>query len=476
MKMKNLGLMLICLLMSGLLKALDTSISFATFNSPAKPYVEIYLHIVGKTVSFAPIDSTTKQASIEVVILFKQNGEVVKFDKYALNSPLTSQAIDFIDLKRYSLDNGDYELEITVQDQNDKKNQKTYKSPLAVSYGSESLLQSDVQLLASYKPSKQQNAFVKNGVYLEPLPFNFYSKRFGRLMFYSEIYNLDKEIADEKYKLRYFIESVKGNGERETVMLGHKTRSVSNIDVVLINMDIKTLPSGNYDLVVEVRTEQNKLLSSKKVFFQRSNPYLLLEELKKEPVEDFVTDLTEEELKYSMQAIAMNIPDADVEVVNLMLKNKEIVAQKRYLFNYWARYNPTQPEESYKKYMEVARAVDNTYEGGFRHGFETDRGWIFMKYGKPHDVVSIEDEPTAPPYEIWSYNTLPRTGQRNVKFLFYNPSLATGGHVLLHSTARGEINNPNWEADLYRGEPGPAGDNINNFQVQKRAREFFNDF
>lgn len=473
--MKNAGLLLLTFLLGFQLNALDTSISFATFNSPAKPYVEIYLHIVGKTIEFAEVDSLSKQASLEVIILFKKGGNIVKFDKYALNSPLTMKPIDFIDLKRYSLENGEYELEILVQDLNNDSNNKKFTAPLSVNYAGKELMQSDVQLLASYKPSKAQNAFVKNGIYMEPLPFNFYSKRYAKLLFYAEVYNLDQKLKGD-YKVRYLIESIKGNGEKATAFLGHRTREVVPIDVLLIKEDISKLPSGNYNLTVEIRSEQNELLSSKSVFFQRSNPYLRMEELEKEPVEDFVKGLSEEELKYSLQAIAMNIPDADVEVLNLMLRDKEIVAQRRYLFSYWARFNPNNPEESYKKYMEVARAVDRTYEAGFRHGFESDRGWIFMKYGKPHDVVTVEDEPTAPPYEIWSYNSLPRTGQRNVRFLFYNPSLATGGYILLHSTARGEINNPGWEQELYRGEPLPAGNNSNNFQVNKRARDLFNDF
>ena len=74
-----------------------------------------------------------------------------------------------------------------------------------------------------------------------------------------------------------------------------------------------------------------------------------------------------------------------------------------------------------------------------------------MKYGKPSDVITVEDDSDAPPYEIWSYNDFPQTQQSNVKFLFYNPSLATGQFTLLHSTAKTEVNNPRWEIQLYDG-------------------------
>jgi hypothetical protein len=83
------------------------------------------------------------------------------------------------------------------------------------------------------------------------------------------------------------------------------------------------------------------------------------------------------------------------------------------------------------------------------YGFETDRGNIFMKYGAPNDVVSVEDEPSAPPYEIWIYYSFPVTAQFDVKFLFYSPELANS-YNLLHSTCENEINNPAWEQILYK--------------------------
>ena len=131
---------------------------------------------------------------------------------------------------------------------------------------------------------------------------------------------------------------------------------------------------------------------------------------------------------------------------------------------------------AFESYMRIAKVVDYTYQSGFGFGFETDRGWVFLKYGKPNDVIEVEDEPSAPPYEIWFYNTFPATHQTNVRFLFYNPSLTRNGHELLHSTARGEVNNARWEVELYKDAtletPGvnetEMGDN-----VHRNARTYF---
>ena len=94
---------------------------------------------------------------------------------------------------------------------------------------------------------------------------------------------------------------------------------------------------------------------------------------------------------------------------------------------FFARKNPNLPEQAYEEYMLVARAADGLYKNGFGYGFESDRGRIYMRHGQPSDVISVENEMNAPPYEVWIYNTIEKTKQTNVKFLFYNPNLVANG-------------------------------------------------
>ena len=130
--------------------------------------------------------------------------------------------------------------------------------------------------------------------------------------------------------------------------------------------------------------------------------------------------------------------------------------------------------------MEVAKAVDKFYPSGFGYGFESDRGRVFIKYGRPNDVIKVDNEPSAPPYEIWFYNDFPQTNQADVKFLFYAPELGTNFR-LLHSTVRGETNNPQWQLELYKAVPNEircsnyidatgVSENLN-----RRAAEYFNE-
>lgn len=434
--------------------ALDASLSFATFKSSNQRFIELYLHIAGKSVTFAPTPDSLGQSGVEVLVLFKQADKIIKYDKYILNGPVGTEPVDFIDLKRYVLDDGDYQLIVAVKDVNNEKNAKEYATPISIDYKSEGLLQSDIELLASIKKETQEGPFVKNGFYMEPLPFNFYGRGTTFLSFYNELYGADVAVADD-FVVSYSIEKIE-NEKNQTLQIGHKKLQSAPVIPLLIQMDISQLPSGNYMLVVEARSRTKALLSKKSIYFQRSNPFLNQEKIDLASLnlqEEFVGNLTPEELEYSLRAITPLLPQPDVELVNTILKNDSINAQRMYLMSFWLQRNPNTPKQAYDKYMAVARAIDKQFQSGFRHGFETDRGYVYLKYGQPSDMERRDSEPSAPPYEVWSYNEVKLTRQNNVRFIFYNPSLAPEDFVLLHSDAIGEINNPQWQRQLYRNAP-----------------------
>ena len=455
--MKNLLFLLLLLGLSFQLKAIDASVSYATFKSPRQNYVEVYLYISGRSVSFEALADSLSQAQVEVIILFKQNGTIIKGDKYALTSPLVEQPIDFVDLKRYALENGTYEMAVAIHDLKKEDNSKEFQTEFIIDYSSEGVQQSSLQLLSAFqRATEEENIFVKNGIQMQPLPFNFYGRHASSLIFYNEIYNTDQAVGED-FLVSYSIER-ENNDKPELVMAGHKRQQAQPIVPLLIQMDISKVASGNYYLVVDVRNRSKELLSRKKLFFQRSNPFFEQEKLEMlsdvNIEEEFVNKLSPKQLEYSLRALTPKIPPSDAEMVNTMMRARNHEGQRLYLFSFWAKESPNNPEFAYKKYMEVASAIDVKFNSGFRFGFESDRGFIYLKYGQPDDIESRNMEPSAPPYEVWTYYEFPSTNQNNVKFVFYNPSLAPGDYQLLHSTAIGELNNPQWQRQLYRSVPG----------------------
>lgn len=487
MSKKLFGLILAFFLTGSLsLQAIDASVSYATFGSPSGSYVEIYLYIVGSTVTFqeAPADSSQLSSKVEVVILFQQGEEIIKFDKFFLNSPPTAEPVDFLDLKRYGLKDGEYTLSVSVSDVLAEGNARSFSQRISLSYPKGELAQSDIELLEDARMDESENPLCKNGVYMQPLPFNFYHKNTSRLIFYTEVYHADQAIADD-FMIRYTVDWMLGNDRSKTMVLGHKRLKPEGVQPVLIQRDISKLPSGNYKLTVEVRNRNNELLSAKTIPFQRSNPYLDITDsgITDDDIRDaFVQVLSEDELDYSIRALEAIVLQTETEILNAVTKGSDVAAQRRYLFTFWARKNPNDPKKAYDEYMNVVRAVDDKYADGFGHGFQSDRGYTYLRYGQPDDIVRVDNDPTAPPYEIWVYYDFPRTQQVNVKFLFYNPNLAANQYELLHSNARGELNNPQWRQELYRLSPsqqtGPNAAEPTGVQDNwlRHADRFFTDF
>ncbi|MBK6901854.1 MAG: GWxTD domain-containing protein [Saprospirales bacterium] len=472
------------LLLQHALWGLDASVTYATFKAAESQYVEIGVFVVGSTVSFVSIDSTLLQAAVEVIVLFKQNDAIVRFDKFTLNSPEVKRPRDFIDLKRYALGPGRYDLEVTIKDLHQEDNAKVYTAGFDMDYQREGVLQSDIQLLSHTEASQVESPFVKNGYHLEPLPFNFYGKNAEKLILYNEIYQTDVALGDD-FMVSYLVDKVDGNGNTEPVLVGHKRRTPAPVSVLLLHLDITELESGNYLLAVEVRNRHKELLSRKETPFQRSNPYLHAnqESLAGAALQDeFVGKLSAEDLVYSLKAIAAVVPSDEAEWLNQLIKGGSPEAQRLYLFAYWSKKNPNRPDIPYMAYMEVANALDEMFNSGLGYGFETDRGYIYLKYGRPSDMLKEDNDPAAPPYEIWVYNEFPVTNQTNVRFIFYNPSLTPNDFRLLHSTARGELNNPRWELELYKNSPNemdgddPFGATEMQGNFGRQARKWFNDY
>ncbi len=464
--------------------AIEVSVSHACFKGEKENYIEFNLYLVGQSIKWKQVDTVNSQAHVEINVLFKQKDKIVQFDKYAIHSPKSLDPINFVDVKRYGLKNGLYDIEVQLTDLNKPENKATYHSNIIVDFDSLNLRQSDIQLLSFYEiDSLNKREGSKNGVFMEALPFGFYDRNLTNLMFYNEIYNSDKNIMED-FLVSFTIIKAFGSPNEKPAFVAHRRKKAGAVVTNLLSFDIAQLESGNYRFLVTVRNKNNDLLSEKETFFQRSNPaFNSLDTLTNASIESqFVSALNEKDLRYSMRAIMMQIPDEEVPIVSTMIKNQDTSAQKLYLFKYWAKKSAVMPEQKYDEYMMVAKTADQIYGNGMGFGFDTDRGRIFMKYGRPTDVTTVENETGAPPYEIWVYDKIERNSQTNVKFMFYNPSLVVNGYKLLHSTCRGEIQNPRWKSDLYRN--APANQQTGNYldgtgnvsrDFNRKAEQLFND-
>jgi GWxTD domain-containing protein len=195
----------------------------------------------------------------------------------------------------------------------------------------------------------------------------------------------------------------------------------------------------------------------------------------------FVYDLPSDSLNYFLRAHVPIVNSNILPALNYIINDSLESPKRAFIFQYWNEVYKDRAASNFEKYMEVAKSVDKEYYNTVGHGFQTDRGYIFLKYGRPNNILPVEDDPAAPPYEIWFYNYLEYTGQSNVKFLFYCPTKVNNHYDLLHSTCRNERNNPQWEIELYKNSPNEImGNSIDATGVQdnwgRMAKRYFNQF
>ena len=466
---------------SHVIHAVDVSISTVTYPSETS-YLEVYGRFIGQTVEFRPTSpgSTLEQARISVLMTISQNSTYVFAEKNEVMSPPSEAITDFWYFKRIKLEPGHYTLDLTCIDLNNPTDSLNFSKQIVVDQvNGVHAASSDLLLMSEISKDVSVYPFERAAFSFEPLLFDTYGPGKTELVFYAEVQTIPVE--NEQLYYRYYVSHP--DSASYITKPAYKRLKSSGLSGILEDFDISDIGSGSYILNLEVITKAEELLAKKSKRFSVYHPltdYRLTYRRDDKFETSFVQALDEGELNYALKAIFPIVGNKLSGMLNELIWSDDIPTKRYFLYSYWSRISQTDPRAVYNQYMEVARAVDNEYGANLGHGFESDRGYIFLKYGKPNNVISVEDEASAPPYEIWLYNVLPETNQTNVKFLFYNPTLAGNDMSLLHSTCRGERQNKQWEVELYRDDPSSVIDNsvdaINvEDRMNRKARRYFSD-
>lgn len=450
-----------------------------TYYEDQQPYIEINMHIVGSSVTLRELNTTEVESEILAQFFITQENDTIIADAYRLKSPKGLKAQDFIHLQRYKLAPGNYRINVVLTDILNIDNTYTYFKNLEIDELNDDFQQSKTKLLASIAPSDQsQHSLFKYGYIMEPAAFHFFHKDMSIVYAYKELYNVNSLSSDS---LRVDYKLIEDNVN--TKIIESKTTMLypSEKNLLIEGFSLKKIPSGNYIFVFDIHRNGYHFVQDT-VSFQRSNPALDTKLLAEEDgfVNSFIQKLSPDELDYALKGLAPRLGSLERGRIDHVIRRGTPKSKKFYLYNYWVNYDPINTERTFNQYMDILDAVDKKFYSAYGRGFETDRGYVFLRYGQPDNVISVEDEPTAPPYQIWFYDRVDRTGQSNVKFLFYNPNLGAYHYELLHSTCRGELQNRQWEIELYRDAPNEIDGNRMDATTMKdnynrRAREYFED-
>ncbi len=443
--------------------------SYSTFTTPSKgSYVETYLSVIGNSLKFVKNSKGKYQGAVDVAVGYTQNGAIKAAQKYTLNSPELDDTINgfpnFIDQQRYFLPNGTYQMEVSISDKN-KPGEKPFKGNMAivVDFPSDRMGMSSVQLLESYTKAETASTLTKSGYDLTPYVSTLYTENIKKIKFYAEMYNAKKIIGEgQKILISYYLESNDTKVKLEDYSLFSK-QMTNDVNILLAEFNIESLPTGNYNLVVEVRDQINKIEAREKCFIQRVNKpaAFSFDDLKSLNVSTTFVSFYKsiDTLAYYIRSLRPISSQSEVQYSENQLKGKELILMQQYFYNFWRSRNPSTPETAWLDYYQEVQKVNNEFGTFGKKGFDTDRGRVYLQYGPPDVRTKYDTEANVIPYEIWLYYSLhdktmdlenPDNKQSNKKFVFYDPDLVSNRFSLIHSDARGEINNYRWNLLIHK--------------------------
>lgn len=503
---KILSLFAVLLLCGSMNAQMQALFGYSTFFLPEQqqPYVETYLQFDAWTMHFDSIGPNAYRATAEVTIVLSQQDSVCYAKKYDLSSPtlpsLDQMDFSFLDVQRFSVKNGIYDLTLTLRDKGAEYPEASVSEKLVVNYEANQPMLSSLQMMSKVAPTQQENILSRGGYDMEPFVNDFLPEQVEQMHYYYEVYNIDKEVGDNAFLAMAYVEDlltgVRVEGT-QTMVRKNAARTVP----VLGTMDVKELPSGNYNLVVELRNRDNQMLLYKRLPFYRSNPGV-----KGKEVSVYATTFAgrytdEDQLNLYLDGLYPIASDAENSIVKDLVHRPCLEEKQAFLYTFWQRRNALDPEGEWLKYKERIDYVQEHFSYPRTRGIVTDRGRVYLQYGPPDFIrdeknyVSAnrigsnnEQAPTTMqlgnsqhdgspmyqgtsqghvfylPYQLWRYNKL-ATDDPNRVFLFWDEH-RSGYYTLLNSNARGEVQDPGWERRLCRqqlneGVVGEVGEQFN---------------
>lgn len=434
--------------------------NYAVFIAPGKgSYIETYLTITGNSVIYKKIKQGL-QSKIQVEIKFSRGDSLLIENGYILVSPQISDStihVPFIDLHRYSIKPGSYDMHIRLHDLYSPESEALEAAqPIQIAAEGNAPSFSDIELAESFTKTLNSNTLSKSGIDLVPYVLRYYPESVNKLIFYVEAYHLKERMtADPRLLYVSYVEGSETN-EKVTGFYSFKRQNVAEVNPLLNQFDITELPTGSYNLVVEVRDTKNELIIIKKLPFSRlanKVKYKISDLQTIDTTGTFISKVTNPDtLRDYILCLnpisTTNERDWQFNQVN----RSDIRMMQQYIYAFWANRDPINPEKSWIVYRAQALKIKKDFACGGSPGYMSDRGRVYLQYGAPSASQQFPADPDSYPYEIWQYYRIkdPATGnfQSNKKFVFYNPQLDGHCYQLLHSDARGETRDDRWQIKL----------------------------
>ncbi|MFA5727909.1 MAG: GWxTD domain-containing protein [Candidatus Neomarinimicrobiota bacterium] len=436
-------LMLLCLLVVNSL-AVEFDVDYAVFKgSEEVSVVEVYLLIPRTLFKFVPEqDQYYSDALIRVALA--QNDTVSDIQEWQI----ADRVIDTLrlssnqkipEIATLQVKPGNYQLIVIVADINTQQ-QYRYDNKIEVTdFSSAGLKLSDIQVSSQITKTSQENKFSKYfGYDIIPNASAIFSENQAVIYSFLEIYNLKTDPSTpSNYKVKYSIDDL---NDKEVIRGEWRTKKKPGESAVEIgSLNIASLPGGLYDLKVAVtdETTEQTVADDKRFYIVKSPTAQSSLAMDIEAIQ--LEGKSEEELDEIFGPLRYFATETEIK----RFKKSDINGKKQIILSFWNHRdkNPQTPiNEERIEFEQRLRYVNEQYSTKRASGWKSDFGRIYLMYGIPSEIERFPSSLESKPYQIWYYNEI----EGGVKFYFVDKT-GFGTYELVHSTARNEMQDINWQ-------------------------------
>lgn len=349
---------------------------------------------------------------------------------------------------------GDYMLHIEMKDAN-----STYMPTISdIEYTIDNKQNehvSDVFCFEKAVPSEKDHVFYKSGFAIYP-KFQtgkyLYNVNDSVLNYYMEFYDISSDT--ELFVERYIKAKARNLAIKSTYSVKPFKPAKRKVESNAIR--IADLASGNYELVITIFDSTKKRLVNTSVPFQKITAVKKQTQIaqKKNHVRElYKKSLFEKHglnnvhrLNQFLAAMALQQKKTERRVFYNAIDNPNVKEKENFFLNFWEEKDRLHPQFAIENFANMFDAVQNKFAYRGKDGYKTEKGRVYIEYGKPDDIEQKSRDNNSKPYEIWHYYKL-KSGQGNVIFVFQDLN-SSGNYELFHSNAVGELENPQWRSIL----------------------------
>jgi len=228
------------------------------------------------------------------------------------------------------------------------------------------------------------------------------------------------------------------------------------------DINIKNLPTGKYLINWDLIDSTNKVIARSQKEIQKSNPSLKSEYVQ-DPLaingslEEQIANLSIKDARYYVASLLPISTNSDQTSIDYLRKKGTETEVRNYLQSFWTKKNKENPLVGFVNYKELLAEAEKKYATQTMLAYQTDRGRVFLQYGKPNMVENEYSDRfrqamknlNTVPYEIWYYYTLEKPVKQNdIIFVFIQENRGNDNYRLYHSTGLGEVRNREWRKSV----------------------------